>query len=172
MIATCKTSPSLQDSPCGAMRTGLKTPACLKHHCTPFTSGRPAKLTHCCTSICEATGARMQVCASYNLSNLAALSGLHAGEQTTPFWSQSSEGACSSGRSPDDTASLCSRRTLLLAAAAAAATLAAPQMPAQALTLQEVTPQVVTSGPLSARFVDMLQSFQHDNASAYPDILT
>lgn len=78
---------------------------------------------------------------------------------------QSSEGACSSGRSPEDTASLCSRRALLLATAAATATLAAPHTPAQALTLQEVTPQVVTSGPLSAREEAIIDIFERNTNS-------
>lgn len=43
------------------------------------------------------------------------------------------------------------RRSIQLALAAGAAVAAWPQLPAQAFTLEDVTPKVVPAGPLSAR---------------------
>ena len=68
------------------------------------------------------------------------------------FAVQSGGTASSSGRSlPDVRMRLCNRRSLQLAIAAVAAASVAPCPPAMAFTLQDVTPQVIPAGALSAR---------------------
>lgn len=73
--------------------------------------------------------------------------------QERHFAVQSGDTASSSGRSLHDVRTgVCNRRSVQLAIAAAAAASVAPCPPATALTLQDVTPQVVPAGALSARY--------------------
>ncbi|KAL3159581.1 hypothetical protein ABBQ38_009994 [Trebouxia sp. C0009 RCD-2024] len=79
---------------------------------------------------------------------------------------QSGDTASSSGRSSHDAKTgVCNRRSMQLAIVAAAAVSVAPCPPATALTLQDVTPQVVPAGALSAREEAIIDIFERNTNS-------
>ncbi|DBB09887.1 hypothetical protein WJX82_007791 [Trebouxia sp. C0006] len=135
MESHCKGSPSVQHIQ--RIRNSGRSLACPKQSRKPFSSARKVKSIRCCTSSQDAADARIK----------------------------SSEGTSSSGRGSDTGSVTCGRRSVQIAIAAAAAGLASAHLPAQALTLQDVTPQVVPAGPLSAREEAIIDIFERNTNS-------
>lgn len=129
----------------------LSAPAYTRQSFAAVNSANRPRAIKCCSRHSDDSDARAQV--STPVSVVKAWTAAYACNSGGSFL-QSGDTASSSGRSLRDVGSgVCNRRSLQLAIAAAAAATAAPCPSATALTLQDVTPQVVPAGALSARLM-------------------